>query len=83
MKKTIDLPEPLVREMKLRAAQDGRKLKDVATEAFRRGLKAPIRGESKPLRQTLAAPLFVCEAVDADASGMTVAQLLQLEQQAL
>ena len=38
MKTTLDLPAELIREMKLRAAHEGRKLRDVATEVFRRGL---------------------------------------------
>jgi plasmid stability protein len=42
MKTTIDLPEDLVREMKFRAVRDGRKLRDVAEEVFRRGLAAPV-----------------------------------------
>jgi plasmid stability protein len=41
MKTTLDLPQHLVREMKLRAARDGRKLKDVAADALRAGLTAP------------------------------------------
>ena len=34
MKMTIDLPEHLVREMKLRAIHEGRKLKDIAAEVL-------------------------------------------------
>ena len=41
MKTTLDLPNDLVREMKLRAVHEGRKLKDVATETIRRGLAQP------------------------------------------
>ncbi|MCH7226270.1 antitoxin [Haloferula sp. A504] len=41
MKTTLDLPEELVREMKVRAAREGRKLRDVATEVVRRGLEQP------------------------------------------
>lgn len=41
MKTTLDLPEELVREMKIRAAKEGRKLREVATEVIRRGLSAP------------------------------------------
>lgn len=41
MKTTLDLPEELVREMKIRAAREGRKLRDVATEVVRRGLEQP------------------------------------------
>ncbi|MGJ8641280.1 MAG: antitoxin [Opitutaceae bacterium] len=83
MKTTLDLPEPLVREMKLWAAQEGRKLKDVATEVFRAGLRAPSQSrETKAYRQTLDTPLFACEAAKANAPSMTVAELLRLEQSA-
>jgi len=41
MKTTIDLPEDLVREMKFRAVREGRKLREVAEEVFRRGLATP------------------------------------------
>jgi plasmid stability protein len=45
MKTTLDLPEDLVMEMKLRAVRERRKLKDVATDIFRRGLNS---GEVDP-----------------------------------
>lgn len=41
MKTTLDLPEELVREMKVRAAQEGKKLREVASEVMRRGLAVP------------------------------------------
>jgi plasmid stability protein len=41
MKTTLDLPQQLVQAMKMRAARDGRKLKDVAADALRAGLTAP------------------------------------------
>lgn len=53
MKTTIDLPEDLVREMKVRAARDGRKLRDVAAEIFRRGLETASRPPAKRRRVTL------------------------------
>jgi plasmid stability protein len=40
MKTTLDLPDELVRQLKLRALRDGRKLKDAAAEALRAGLAA-------------------------------------------
>ncbi len=83
VKTTIDLPEPLVREMKLRAVREGRKLKDVAAEVFERGLNAPSLSVGKPLRQRLDAPLLACEDGEVPASQMTVEQLLELERQAL
>ena len=51
MKTTIDLPADLVREIKLRAVHEGRKLKDVAAELLKRGLglpSLPVRSERKP-----------------------------------
>ncbi len=39
MKTTIDLPEDLVTELKLRATLEKRKIKEVAAEAIRVGLK--------------------------------------------
>jgi hypothetical protein len=60
MKTTIDLPEDLVREMKLCAAQEGRKLKDIAAEAMRRGLRMPepatTRGRRRVKLPIIAAP---------------------------
>src|SRR5206468_2147431 len=40
MKATFDLPDELVRQLKLRAARDGRKLKDIAASLLREGLGA-------------------------------------------
>jgi len=45
MKTTIDLPADLVREMKILAVHEGRKLKDVAADLLKRGLSS---GQSKP-----------------------------------
>ncbi|CAN5136833.1 antitoxin VapB41 [soil metagenome] len=60
MKTTLDLPDDLVREMKVRAAQDGRKLKDVAAEIFRRGL-APCAREASPGTHRVKLPLIECQ----------------------
>jgi plasmid stability protein len=40
MKTTLDLPDDLMREVKIRAAQEGRKLKDLLAEVIRAGLDA-------------------------------------------
>jgi hypothetical protein len=47
MKTTIDLPTPLVKQVKLYAVRDGRKMKDVVAELLRAGL-AQTR-QPKPL----------------------------------
>src|SRR5437016_854738 len=38
MKTTLDLPDSLVKKIKLRAVQDGRKLKDTVADLLRKGL---------------------------------------------
>src|ERR1700693_6206185 len=40
MKTTLDLPDDLVKQVKLRALHDGRKLKDAVADLLRRGLAA-------------------------------------------
>lgn len=40
MKTALDLPDELAREVKIHAAQQGRKLKDVIADLLRRGLDA-------------------------------------------
>jgi hypothetical protein len=65
VKTTLDLPEDLVREMKLRAVHEGRKLREVATEIFRRGLAQPClqtAGATQPsvIQNRVKLPLIQC-----------------------
>ncbi len=79
MKTTIDLPEELVREMKIRAAREGRKLRDVAEEVFRRGLAA---GSSTPVeRRRIPLPLVPAPA-GARPFTLSGERLLELEGEA-
>jgi hypothetical protein len=57
MKTTIDLPEDLVREMKFRAVREGKKLREVAEEVFRRGLAAPAAPRGPGGRHRVTLPL--------------------------
>ena len=41
MKTTLDLPDTLFTEVKMRAAKQNRKMKDIIAEALRRGLESP------------------------------------------
>jgi hypothetical protein len=75
MKTTLDLPADLVREMELRAAHEGRNLRDVATEIFRRGLsKTPLSNERSGHRVKL--PLIQCQASSKDMTPERVAEIL-------
>ena len=60
VKTTLDLPEDLLRAMKMRAVQEGRKFKDVATEVFRRGLAQPRMAADSGGGQRVKLPLIQC-----------------------
>jgi hypothetical protein len=46
MKTTLDLPDDLVKEVKLRAIHEGRKLKDAVADLLRKGLAAGSTGSA-------------------------------------
>lgn len=75
MKTTLDLPPDLIREMKLRAAGEGRKLRDVATEIFRRGLAVQLN-QSPPARRRVKLPLVKCKAASTEMTAEKVADVL-------
>lgn len=84
MKTTLELPNDLVREIKLQAVNEGRKLKEVVADLLRRGLgqdseKAAL---AQPRRQNIPLPLFP-SASDAPAARMTAEQLVALEHETL
>ena len=56
VKTTIELPADLIREIKVRAAQEGRKLKDLIPELLRRGLAVPAEEKSR-VRHRVKFPL--------------------------
>lgn len=87
MKTTIDLPDDLVREAKLRALMQGRTLRDLVADLIRQGLGMPTpSGHEPPLRGSAVVvgqdglPVIRCRA-DAPATTMSSQQLLDLEQQ--
>ena len=41
MKTTLDLPDPLMRRVKIRAASEGRKLKEIISDLLEKGLDSP------------------------------------------
>jgi plasmid stability protein len=89
MKTTLDLPEDLVREIKLRAVHHGQKLKDAVAELLRKGLAAsnaprPQSGAKASSRiktdPKTGLPVILCNR-KAPASKMTIEKLLVLEQE--
>ena len=68
----------LVLKMKLRAVHEGRKLKDVAAEVFRRGLAHRETAAKPATRHRITLPLIQC-APDAPASRMSAEEIIALE----
>jgi len=59
MKTTLDLPDDLVRAVKMRAVKENRKLKDTVADLLKRGL-AQERGLPTAVRSRLKLPLIEC-----------------------
>ena len=87
MKTTIDLPDDLVKAVKLRAVNEGRKLREEMADLLRLGLAAarfpaaPRKSLNSPRVKTdvkSGLPVIVCRA-SAPARGMSVEQLVALE----
>ncbi|MDZ7939141.1 MAG: hypothetical protein U5M53_13045 [Rhodoferax sp.] len=89
MKTTLDWPDDLVRELKLRAVMQGRTLRDLAADFLRQGLGMAAQRQATQLPPD--SPIRINEngfpvfrgGDNAPAQHMTLEQLLQLEQDAL
>ncbi len=49
MKTTLELPDELMRAVKIRAAERNQRLKDVVADALRDALAAPVNAPAQPL----------------------------------
>jgi plasmid stability protein len=58
MKTTLDLPDDLMREVKIRAARESLKLKDTVADLLRRGLSRS-RSETR-VRRRVTLPIVEC-----------------------
>lgn len=72
MRTTLDLPDDLMRAVKIRAVEENRRLKDVIADLLRRGLAA---GEPsvppEPVRSRVRLPLVQCAHPARDEDEMT------------
>lgn len=59
MKTTLELPDELMRTVKVRAAREDRKLKDMVALLLRRGLAEPQKSDEKVTRR-VELPLVRC-----------------------
>lgn len=87
MKTTLDLPDDLMREIKIRAATQGKKLKDVMAETLRSGLFPESSPPEKPKptiskHPVLGFPIVEC-GPNPPVSQMAIEEILKIEQDAL
>jgi hypothetical protein len=67
MKTTLDLPDALVKQVKLRAVREGRKLKDAVADLLRKGLSVAMNTPSDGLEPLVTTdkktglPLIECK----------------------
>lgn len=59
MKTTLELPDELMRAVKVRAANEGRRLKEVVADLLRRGLAADATRPPR-VRRRVRLPLIEC-----------------------
>jgi plasmid stability protein len=59
MKTTLDLPDDVMRAVKIRAAEENRRLKDVMADLLRRGLNQKSLSPSE-VRRRVKLPLIEC-----------------------
>ena len=84
MKTTLDLPDTLVKLVKLRALQDGRKLKDAVADLLRKGLKVAAGTESAAPEAMITTdkktglPLIVCKHAAAPGKELTPERLAEI-----
>jgi hypothetical protein len=77
MKTTIELPDSLVKQVKLRALQEGRKLKDAVADLLRKGLTAAKCAEPNPLAPKVTRdaktglPVIECKRAPRPAAKLT------------
>jgi hypothetical protein len=85
MKTTLDLPDALVKQVKLRALHEGRKLKDTVADLLRKGLAAARDTELETASARVTTdkktglPLIVCKHAAAPGEELTpdrVAEIL-------
>jgi plasmid stability protein len=76
MKTTLDLPDDLLRALKIRAAAENRELEDLVADLLRRGLAQRSEATSM-VRQYVRLPLVQCAHEARQGEEMTPAQVAE------
>lgn len=71
MRTTLDLPDPIFRDLKIKAAEEGVTLKELLAGFVEKGLYGSPEAEKKPVRSPLPTPL--------SSGGVTIPSLTNAE----
>lgn len=80
----MDLPDHLVKQVKLRALQDGRKLKDAVADLLRKGLTVTMDAQHEPEEPTVTTdkksglPLIVSKRFPAKHEELTPDRIAEI-----
>lgn len=77
MKTTLDLPDDLMRRVKIRAVNENRRLKDVVADLLRRGLARQLV-EPPVVRERVQLPLVHCAHEADPAEEITPARIAEI-----
>jgi len=84
MKTTLDLPDALVKQVKLRAVRQGRKLREMVADLLRKGLAAAAAEEAKAPAPVVTTdtgsglPVIECRRAPSPEEGLTPDRLAEI-----
>jgi hypothetical protein len=79
MRTTIDLPDPLLRQVKARAALEGLTLKELITNYVVHGLRQDLELRSAQTRTRSAPPMIAKAAIGKPILALSASELADLE----
>lgn len=75
MRTTLDLPDPLFRELKSQAARNGQSLKTLINDLILRGMRSPIKITDTPTDMPFPAPPILARLNTLTQAGPTLAAM--------
>ena len=79
MRTTIDLPDPLLRQVKARAALEGVTLKELITSYVLQGLQQDLQPSTAQPRQRSAPPMIAKAAIGKPIPALSASELTEVE----
>ena len=79
MRTTIDLPDPLLRQVKARAALEGLTLKELITSYVAHGLQQNLEQRAAQTRTRSAPPMIAKAAIGKPIPALSASELAEIE----